>query len=658
MVVSRGVVVNNKPARRDLLRVGGALAFVTATTSACDLLSTKPSGSGQSQGGPGGPKPKEAPMLAELVKRGDLEPLEKRLPPEPIVVQPNDRIGVYGGEWRLVTNASGYGTGATQYQLAGYENLVRWDPTFTKIIPNLADSHEVNADSTEYTFHLHKGIRWSDGHPFTAADVVFAVEDVQMNTELSPVPPFGELSAEALDDYTVRLTFAEPNGLLIKNIATRSGLAFTDHPAHYLKQFHKKYNPDVDTLVEEEKLDDWMALYNLKGGDFSFGSNVEKPTLYPWLLKSVSNSQVVVERNPYYWKVDPDGSQLPYIDRMVWTVVTNPETALLKNVNGEVDFSFHEPKDKPVLAKSRAEGKYTFFDAVPGHTSDVCIYLNLAHRDPVMREIFRNKDFRIGLSYAINRQEIIDAVFQRQGEPWQIAPREESSYYDREMAKQYTEYDLDRANEYLDKAFPDKDANGVRLGPDGKPITFQVEVRGDITIWVDTINLVVGYWREVGVDAKLKNVSAELSVTRGEANQHDAAVWAGEGGLDAVILLNPYNFIPTNPPYSFFGVPWVTWYRSDGKEGEEPPAPVKRQLQLYDEAKATADPDRQHELMTEILKIAKEEFVGIGISAPTNTYGIISERTQNWAKHMTHGTVWVYMDPAPSNPCQYFLEDA
>src|SRR5690606_22553414 len=246
---------------------------------------------------------------------------------------------------------------------------------------------------------------------------------------------------------------------------------------------------------------------------------------------------------------------------MTWQVVEEPQAALLKIANGEVDFSYQEPADKPVLAQSREQGDYRFFDAVPAATSAVCIYLNLAHKDPVKREIFNNKDFRIGLSHAINRQEIIDTVFQRQGMPYQIAPREESSFYDEEMATQYLEYDVDLANEYLDKAFPEKDSNGIRLGPDGEPIKFQVDVRSDITIWVDTIELVVNYWKAVGVGASMNNVSADLSVQRGEANDHDAAVWSGEGGLDAVILMNPYNYLPSSAPYSFFGVPWASWWR-------------------------------------------------------------------------------------------------
>ncbi|MEQ7011419.1 ABC transporter substrate-binding protein, partial [Actinopolymorpha sp. B17G11] len=304
-----------------------------------------------------------------------------------------------------------------------------WDPTFKKIIGNVADSWEIGADGKEYTFKLHPGLKWSDGHPFTADDVVFAVEDVLNNTELTPVPDayFGGATAEKIDDFTVKLSWDNPKGLVLTYMATRSGLVFTSNPKHYMTQFHKKYTPDVEALAKSQKFDEWIALYQQRGGDFSFGSNPEKPSIYPWLLKTNTKTQVTVERNPYYWKVDPEGSQLPYMDGMVWSVVTDPEVSLLKATNGEVDFAFDEPVNKPVLADGRQKGAYRFFDAIPALTSQVAVYLNLTHKNPVMREIINNKDFRIGLSYAINRKDIINAVMQRQAEPWQIAPRKEST---------------------------------------------------------------------------------------------------------------------------------------------------------------------------------------------------------------------------------------
>lgn len=648
--------------RRTVLRggtVAAAAAAAVGTSSACDLLSLNPSGSDEGADGGADPasNPKEAPMLAALVEEGKLEPVDKRLPPEPMVVEPADRIGTYGGEWKLLGSLTDAGDGGAQGRriTAGYENLVRWDLTFDKIIPNVAEEWHASEDGTEYTFTLRRGILWSDGEPFTADDVVFAVDDVGMNTDLSPIPPFGEMSIEELDDYTFVLRFAEPNGLFLPNLATERGRFFTQYARHYLETFHKKYNPDADRLAREEQLDDWMALFQRKAD--TFGTNVDQPILTAWTLASNNQSEVILERNPYYWKVDPQGSQLPYLDRVRWQLVNDEEAALLKIANGEADFSYQKPTDKPVLAQSRSKGDYRFFDAVPAYTSEIAIYLNLAHRDENKRALFQDKDFRIGLSHAINRAEIIDTVYQRQGEPWQIAPRKESSYYDEEMATQYTEYDVDLANRHLDRVAPERNAAGIRLGPDGEPIKFQVDVNSDATTWLDAMDLVVGYWKKVGIDASVNTISSSLVITRGEANEHDAAVWAGEGGLDAVILVNPYNYLPTNPPYSFFGVPWCTWYETDGAEGEEPPEMVRHQLDLYDQIQATTDPNRQHELMTEILHSCKEQFVGIGICAPTSAYGTVANRLQNFPEHHVTGTVWVYMDPAATNPCQLFVED-
>src|SRR5690606_37239137 len=159
-----------------------------------------------------------------------------------------------------------------------------------------------------------EGIRWSDGEPFTADDVVFAVEDVCMDPDLSPVPPFGQMSAEKIDKYTVMITFAEPNGLFISDLATRRGNILTERARHYLEQFHKQYNSDVDQMAADEGLDTLMDLFAAKAGEWGFGYNPDVPTLYAWVLKERTESRTVVERNPYFWKVDPEGSQLPYID--------------------------------------------------------------------------------------------------------------------------------------------------------------------------------------------------------------------------------------------------------------------------------------------------------------------------------------------------------
>jgi peptide/nickel transport system substrate-binding protein len=192
-------------------------------------------------------------------------------------------------------------------------------------------------------------MRWSDGKPFTADDIVFAYEDVLLNEDLTPNVPTtflgGDTPAkiEKLDDYTVKFTFpGEPNGLFLEQLAYNGQI--TAWPRHYLKQFHEKYNPDVEQLAEEEGAADWIELFTAKAGlagyvDPVHYQNEELPTLAAWEITQPlgERGRVVVERNPYYWKVDPDGSQLPYIDRAVFDVIPENEAILQRALEGSID---------------------------------------------------------------------------------------------------------------------------------------------------------------------------------------------------------------------------------------------------------------------------------------------------------------------------------
>jgi ABC-type transport system substrate-binding protein len=321
---------------------GGALAG-TYLLAGCDALSTKPAQQGNGQNGAVGKKGKEAPMLAEMVNNGQLPPVEERLPEEPIVLEPVERTGTYGGEWRRLI--PGPADNFPLFMAMAYENLVRWQPdtkaySVDEIIPGVARDFEFDEEGIEYTFELRKGMRWSDGEPFTADDIVFWYEDVLMNREISPAISSwlgkGEdpVRVEKTNDHSVRFVFAEPNGLFLHNLAAPQGAAITDHPAHYLKRFHKKYTPEVEDEAKEADLDSWVDLFYQKA---SWSENPEKPVLFGWKLTKAlgeATSRIVAERNPYYWKVDPDGSQLPYVDRISFSVIQDPETMVLKAVNG------------------------------------------------------------------------------------------------------------------------------------------------------------------------------------------------------------------------------------------------------------------------------------------------------------------------------------
>jgi peptide/nickel transport system substrate-binding protein len=618
---------------------------------------------------------KEAPQLAALVREGKLPPVEQRLPKNPPVVAPVERIGKYGGAWR--TALLGGADTVWLLRTLNYENLVRWDRAWSKVLPNIAATVEAGPDAREYTFRLREELRWSDGQPFTADDILFWYEDVLLNKELSlgRAPDWMKAGdkvgvVKRLDRHAVQFTFAAPNGLFLLQLASPGGTIPTSYPKHYLQQFHVNYNPGrIEQLAREHNVKNWVELFQLKG-TIAPGAptdarwlNPDLPTLHAWRLTQPygGNAQrVVAERNPYYFKVDPEGNQLPYLDRVTYDVLQDKETLVLRALNGDIDMMdrhINTLQNKAVFVDNQQRGQYRLFEEVSARMNTGIIALNLTHKDPVKRQLFANRDFRIGLSHAINRQEIIDVVYVSQGEPWQNSPRRESGFYSERLAKQYTEYDVRRAEEHLDKVAPQKGAGGIRLGPDGKPIAFQVEVISALfPDQIDALELVRGYWRKVGIDMQVKVEDRSLFVARREANEHDASIWIGDVGLRDV-LLDPHWYLPSGG-ISAFGIPWSVWYNNPGGAGakvqpEEPPAAVKEQLQLYDRLKATADERQQAALMRQILEITAEQFYVIGIGLDPNGYGIAKNNFRNVPQSMPAAYEWP--TPAASDPCQYFV---
>lgn len=604
----------------------------------------------------------EAPQLAEAVAAGTLRPVEERLPANPVVVPVIERIGDYGGTWR--TALRGGDDTVWLERTIGNENLVRWELDWSDVTPNVAETFEVNEDATVFTFNLREGLKWSDGHPFTADDILFWYEDVLLNDELTPSFPSwlrsgGEPVAVAkLDDFTITFNFTSPNGLFLQRMATGAGADITNHPRHYLEQFHTTYNAEnIDALVQDFGLDDWSALFDNRRDRWG---NSELPTLFGWVVTNPygQGTQVVAERNPYYFKVDPEGNQLPYLDRVVYEQVESVDVLVLRAAAGELDMQdrhINSLTNRPVLFDNQERGNYRFFTVVPDIMNTSTLFLNLTHPDPIKREIFNNKDFRIGLSHAINRDEINDLVYIGQGEPWQAAPRPESRFYHERLAKQYTEYDVELANEYLDRAgFSERDSSGYRLGPDGNRISFTIEASQ--AIWpelTDAIEMVETYWQAVGIDAQLRVMDRALMWERKTSNEHDVWVWAGGGGLDNI--LNPGWYMSVFAGGATIGRTWEIWENNhDHPLAEEPPAGPKLQIALYHELLETADPSRQDELFREILEIAADEFYLIGINLMPEGFGIVKNDFRNVPEEMFDAVT--LLNPGYTNPSQYFIE--
>lgn len=605
----------------------------------------------------------EAPALKALVDAGSLPPVEERLPTNPLVLTPLESVGTYGGTWRTAT----FGGGDSEIERTiGYSRLVRWNFEWTEVIPDIAESVEVNADATEYTFTLRAGTRWSDGEPFTADDLVFWNENVLLNTEITPSPPAwlmagGEpVKVEKLGDNKVAFKFAAPNGLFLMNMATVRGAdILAGAPAHYLRQFHKDFNPDgIEALVKAAGATDWVQLFNNKVGFPGRWRDLGRPTLDPWVMTSPysGTTQVVGERNPYYPKVDTAGNQLPYIDRITIDVMEDTQAIILKAISGDIDMQnrFIETTDaRPVIVQNQEKGGYGLFIARPAWSNALLITLNQTHKNPALRAVFSNKDFRIGLSHAINREELNQLIYAGQAKPYQAAPREGTALYDEQMATQYLEYNVDLANEYLDKAgITERDADGFRLGSDGKRITFAIDALTGSPIQVDALEMIQRYWRAVGIDMQPRPAERSLIFARLQTNDNDGLGWVGGGGYDFLGLLDPKWYFP-HEQESSFATAWGLYYQNPNDPNAEEPSPAaKKQMDLYRQVQEAPTVEAALALMKELLAITRDEFYIIGTNLEPDRVGIVKTNMRNVPKIIPSTSF--YMMPGPAKPETFY----
>ncbi|AYY14033.1 ABC transporter substrate-binding protein [Actinobacteria bacterium YIM 96077] len=656
--------------RRRLL-YGGGLVVVSAAASGCGFFETDPGGEGDGAD-PSVDKGPEAPMLAEQVDAGDLPPVDERLPVNPLVVEPTERIGTYGGTWR--TAVTGEGDGPWMHRTIGYESLLRWTRDWDEPILNVAESFEVSDDGREFTIRLREGHRWSDGEPLTTEDVQFAF-DILTNRDInqsvhSMLQHEGEIAElDILDDYTFVVRFASPHGLWrINNANVVDGDRLISFPKHYLENFLPENNPDIEDEAREAGFESWQEYFNSIGNGFSVTwNNLDLPTLNPFIVVEPlqgATDRALFRRNPYYFKVDPDGSQLPYLDEVRYDIIADEEAMLLRATNGEFDLHtrhFNTLENRPVVAENQEDGNYRILELDSTWHNQMTIMLNLHHRDEAVRELYQDRNFRIALSHAIDRQRLVDAVWNRQGEPYQAAPVPGSEFYDEEFATQYLEHDPDLANEILDDAgYDERDGDGYRLRADGGRLSVRVSIAdpGPVDGWVQAMELVADDWEQIGVECTLDPKPREAFETEKSERDHDATVWVGEGGHnDALILPRQYFAFDFE---SHFGNSWATVW--EGGEFDDPddvpppmPEPMAEQQRLYDELTAEPDEAARNEIFQEILEIAKEQFWCIGTVRLEGTYGIVHDRFQNVGGPMPESSV--LNTPAPANAEQFFVDE-
>jgi ABC-type dipeptide/oligopeptide/nickel transport system permease component/ABC-type transport system substrate-binding protein len=616
----------------------------------------------------------EAPVLAGLVADGHLPRVAERTGPEPLVMGGVDGIGRYGGTWlRLVNSITDL---STIFWRLSDSNLVRWSPHGYPIVPHLAKSWQVSPDFKSYVFTLRRGVRWSDGVPFTSDDIVYWYENeikyfnVQPRNLLRIGGSIGRV--ERIDEWHVRFVFDEPNPLFLERLASTSQNYedFTEHivPAHYLRRYHPALGDQelIRRTMEAMKLSSPVAVYR-KVKDYM---NPEHPRLWPWILHTYRPTppQTFV-RNPYYWAVDPEGNQLPYLDRLVMDIKTNNLIAVAA-ANGEPSMQDRHIRyeDHTLLLGNAAANGYEVYHWKPSTQSLFTIFPNLnrvvdpARPDTRWRhELLNDRRFRQALSLAIDRRAIIAAEFNGQGDPAQLAPPADSPYHSARLLHAFTEHDPARASRLLDElGLQSRDGEGFRTFPDGTRMTFLLNVT-DYTI-EGPAQFVIEDWAAVGVRVLLRSRSRRLFEQEKRTYEHDFTVWTSES--EFYPLVEPRNFVPTYFE-SFYAPGFGVWYQNGGLYGnaaaqrpgaiEPPPGhPLRRAMELLDAANAMTSEAERIAQFDKIQEIAADEVWTISIATPPPQLVVVKNGFRNVPRTALFGAN--FQSPANTGIETYFWE--
>jgi len=555
----------------------------------------------------------EAPMLRRLVAAGELPPVEERLPKEPLVVKPMHKIGQYGGITRIViTGSESHDSFCARRQDMLFDIA---SDDLSKIVPHLAKGWDLSKDYKTITVYLREGVKWSDGYPFTADDILFWYKDIVLNDELTPVKPkkwapAGKMvKIEKVNDYTVRFKFAVPYPRII-DILSNWGEPISCK--HYLKKYHINYNPKANELAKEEGYDYWWQCFRFHAERGFAQRDVNLPSLDPWTLSHIDAAgSKYYKRNPYFWKIDTAGNQLPYIDEHMYSVVEDLETMNMKILSGEVSYAGNlvSIADYPLFKTNEEKGDYEV-RLVKSLTASQCAFgFNYTHKDPVLRKIFNDIRFRQAASLAINRDEINRMVYYGKAIPYNCVVTPDCSFYEDWMGKYCIEYDPQKANALLDEMGLkwNKD-HTCRLRPDGKPLSIIVEFTPYVPDMEKVLELVKEYWKAIGLKVTLKSEDRTFYAERMKANEGDTGgVWRMDGASEIYARREmPIRYRPPWhwPGLGMGGIEWYNWYNTGGKAGVEPPEEIKRLFKLVDEWLATPRGTEKYlELGKEILTI-------------------------------------------------------
>ena len=577
------------------------------------------------------------PFFEKQVADGTLPAMAKRLPNNPFIVDfksENKTIGKYGGRLRMLM---GKNKDIGQITVYEYARLIGYGPDL-KMKADILEAVDVE-NGRVFTLKIREGHKWSDGHLFTAEDFRYYWEDMINHEELgrSGVPSNmladGEPPVfEVLDDLTIRFTWKKPNPAFLPALARPSPL-YIYRPAHFMKQFHAKYQ-DADKLakmVADANAKSWTSLHT-KNQRQRRPENPDMPTLQPWANTDKSPAQrYVFVRNPYYHRVDSEGSQLPYIDKLVVDIVSK-EVIPAKTGTGESDLQARYLRFDNFTFLKEGEDKqgYNVHLWSTGKGAQIAMFPNLNTVDPVWSGLMRDVRFRRALSLAINRDEINEAIYFGLATPSANTVMPQSPLFKEEYRDAWIAFDPQKANALLDEAgLGARDKDGIRLLPDGSRAEITVDTSGESTEETDVLELIADHWKTVGIKMFVRASQRDLFRRRAQSGESQMSVFLGFDNAIATSEMSPQELAPTATPQ----LQWPKWgqyHETKGKAGEPPQMPmVAKQIERYKKwllAESTAE---RSEIWHEMLKTYTDQVFTIGTVNNTRHPIVVNKKLRN-----------------------------
>lgn len=581
------------------------------------------------------PAYKEAPMLADLVKAGKLPKVADRLPKEPSVIDPWEAVGTYGGTVKIHKSF---------LRDVLQRGLLQQSSDGSRYFPDLAKEIKyTSADYRQVTVYLRQGVRWSDGDPFDADDIMFWWEYELNDKDITPSGPSGaykDAKFTKVDQYTVRIDFKDPQPTWLPSMSHPYSLSqsFFYEPKHFMQQYHLKTNKDANELAKKEGYKDWVEAFRYHAGTWVREQRANHPTLDPWIVKEITSTYTVCERNPYFWQVDTAGNQLPYIDKVIGYVAADPQTAMMQMMSGQWDyvsgFSTLGISDYSVLKENEKKGNYRVVTQYGDFMSNMTLTLNPLGPDPVIQKLIRDLRFRQAISIALDRKAMADSIFFGLAEPRQQAPLPSVKFYKDEWSTWYTQYDPAKANQLLDEMGLKWDADKKwRLRPDGKQLEILALSGHGNQIAIDFAEIIAQQLAKVGIKFTFKSEKATSEIFIND--KWDAMLCDNGGG--STDLAN----VGTTPAFSWWNAfGWQNWLNTEGKGTYvvEPPAEWK-EVQQWTLQAASAIPYSAQwtELKQKIWDRKVKALYDIGTVYKAPVIDVVSNRLRNYPEQIWFG---------------------